>query len=302
MTGVEFDIDPAEARRLVHSAHPDGRTIGPQRLVVAAERLALSRWRGYKTPALTAGCRRNALDQATMILAGQCRGSCAEAQDAALSAALLDRLQARCRRASRRWQRGLEEVGGAARSDRRDAIAAVEASQRACASSRVRVPPGVIGIIYESRPNVTADAGALCLKSGNAVILRGGFGQPTAPSGAESSSPGRSGLPRLSLPATIQLVPPIGPRSARCSPGMQAPYRHVLVPRGRQEPAGARCRPRPGCQVIGHLEGNCHVYVDRDAELRYGADRDQRQDAPHRRVVRRRRRCWWTAHCPPWHF
>ena len=131
---------------------------------------------------------------------------------------------------------------------------------------RVTVPLGVIGIIYESRPNVTVDAGALCLKSGNACILRGG-------SESEHSSRAlheclRSGLSAAGLPGEcIQLVP----TSDRAAVGYllsgMSEYLDVLVPRGGRSLVD-RVRSEARVPVIGHLEGNCHVYVDRDADVR----------------------------------
>ena len=129
---------------------------------------------------------------------------------------------------------------------------------------RVRVPLGVIGIIYESRPNVTADAGALCLKSGNAAILRGG--SESRRSSAAIHQCLQDGLRAAGLPAAaIQLVPSadraaVGEMLAR----MQA-YIDVLVPRGGKSLV-ARVQAEARVPVIGHLEGNCHVYVDRAAD------------------------------------
>ena len=131
---------------------------------------------------------------------------------------------------------------------------------------RVIVPLGVIGIIYESRPNVTADAGALCLKSGNACILRGG---------SESEHSSRAlheclarGLEAAGLPAgCIQLVP-TGDRAAvgYMLAGMSE-YLDVIVPRGGRSLV-ERVQKEARVPVIGHLEGNCHVYIDRDADVR----------------------------------
>ncbi len=131
---------------------------------------------------------------------------------------------------------------------------------------RVIVPLGVIGLIYESRPNVTTDAGALCLKSGNAVILRGG---------SESEHSNRAlhacltaGLEAAALPAAcIQLVP----TSDRAAVGFllagMSEYLDVIVPRGGKALV-QRVQQEARVPVIGHLEGNCHVYVDRDADVR----------------------------------
>jgi glutamate-5-semialdehyde dehydrogenase len=131
---------------------------------------------------------------------------------------------------------------------------------------RVAVPLGVIGIIYESRPNVTADAGALCLKSGNAVILRGG--SDCAHSSRALHACLATGLSAAQLPgACIQLVP----TSERAAVGYllagMAEYLDVIVPRGGKALV-QRVQQEARVPVIGHLEGNCHVYVDRDADVR----------------------------------
>ncbi len=130
---------------------------------------------------------------------------------------------------------------------------------------RVRVPLGVIGIIYESRPNVTADAGALCLKSGNAVILRGGSDSRHS-SGAlhECLVAGleAAGLP----PACIQLVPTADREAVGYMLARMGEYLDVIVPRGGKALV-RRVQQEARVPVIGHLEGNCHVYIDKDAEL-----------------------------------
>jgi glutamate-5-semialdehyde dehydrogenase len=130
---------------------------------------------------------------------------------------------------------------------------------------RVRVPLGVVGIIYESRPNVTADAGALCLKSGNAVILRGG---------SESFHSSRAihaclvaGLEQAGLPAAaIQLVPTTDRAAVGYMLASMSDYIDVVVPRGGKSLV-ARVQQEARVPVIGHLEGICHVYVDRDADV-----------------------------------
>ncbi len=131
--------------------------------------------------------------------------------------------------------------------------------------ARVRVPLGVIGIIYESRPNVTCDAGALCLKSGNAAILRGG---------SESVHSSRAihaclvaGLTAAGLPAgSIQLVPTTDRAAVGYMLSSMTDYIDVVVPRGGKSLV-ARVQSEARVPVIGHLEGICHVYVDRDADL-----------------------------------
>ena len=130
---------------------------------------------------------------------------------------------------------------------------------------RVRVPLGVIGIIYESRPNVTADAGALCLKSGNAVILRGG--SESRYSSAAIHAGLVDGLRAAGLPDDcIQLVPTTDRAAVGYMLSGMVDYIDVIVPRGGKSLV-ARVQQEARVPVIGHLEGVCHVYVDRGAQL-----------------------------------
>lgn len=131
---------------------------------------------------------------------------------------------------------------------------------------RVRVPLGVIGIIYESRPNVTTDAAGLCLKSGNAVILRGG--SEAARSNAALHACLLEGLRAAELPEhCIQLVPTTDRAAVGYMLSGMAEYLDVIVPRGGKSLV-ARVQQEARVPVIGHLEGNCHVYIDRDADVR----------------------------------
>jgi glutamate-5-semialdehyde dehydrogenase len=133
------------------------------------------------------------------------------------------------------------------------------------AIQRVCVPLGVVGIIYESRPNVTADAGALCLKSSNAVILRGG--SESAQSSAAIHACLEAGLEAAGLPRTcIQLVPTSDRAAVGHMLADMADSIDVIVPRGGKRLI-ARVRSEARVPVIGHLEGVCHVYVDRGANL-----------------------------------
>ena len=130
---------------------------------------------------------------------------------------------------------------------------------------RVRVPIGVIGIIYESRPNVTTDAGTLCLKSGNAAVLRGG--SESRHSNAALHACLAAGLAAAQLPAAcIQLVPTTDRAAVGYMLAGMTGYLDCLVPRGGKTLV-ARVRQEARVPVIGHLEGNCHVYIDRDADL-----------------------------------
>jgi glutamate-5-semialdehyde dehydrogenase len=130
---------------------------------------------------------------------------------------------------------------------------------------RVCVPLGVIGIIYESRPNVTADAGGLCLKSGNAVILRGG--SESTRSSAAIHACLEQGLEAAGLPRTcIQRVPTTDRAAVGHMLADMADSIDVIVPRGGKSLI-ERVRQEARVPVIGHLEGVCHVYVDRGANL-----------------------------------
>ncbi len=130
---------------------------------------------------------------------------------------------------------------------------------------RVRVPLGVIGIIYESRPNVTCDAGALCLKSGNAAILRGGSESHHSSTAIHACLV--EGLRAAGLPeASIQLVPTTDRAAVGYMLSGMTESIDVIVPRGGKSLV-ARVQQEARVPVIGHLEGNCHVYVDRAAHL-----------------------------------
>ena len=129
---------------------------------------------------------------------------------------------------------------------------------------RVRTPIGVIGVIYESRPNVTADAGALCLKSGNAVILRGGSESFHSSSAINACL--QAGLKKAGLPeAAIQLVP-TRDRAAVTAMLQAIDHIDVIVPRGGKGLVGLVQR-EARVPVFAHLEGICHVYVDGAADL-----------------------------------
>ena len=150
----------------------------------------------------------------------------------------------------------------------KDPVGAVTSSWRrpnGLRIERVRVPLGVVGVIYESRPNVTADAAALCVKAGNAVLLRGGsesFRSTRAIHQALVEGLAEAGLPA----AAISLVP----TRERAAVGMMLAGLDgaidVLVPRGGKDLV-ARVQVEARVPVFAHLEGVCHVYVDRAAKL-----------------------------------
>ena len=131
--------------------------------------------------------------------------------------------------------------------------------------ARVRVPLGVIGIIYESRPNVTADAAALCLKSGNAVILRGG--SESARSSAAIHVCLTRALAKHGLPeAAVQMVPTQDREAVGIMLRDMAGYIDVIVPRGGKGLV-ARVQQDARVPVMSHLEGICHTYVHAAADL-----------------------------------
>jgi glutamate-5-semialdehyde dehydrogenase len=130
--------------------------------------------------------------------------------------------------------------------------------------SRVRVPLGVIGIIYESRPNVTADAGGLCLKSGNAVILRSGsesFLTSLVICNALTEGLAEAGLPE----AAIQLVPTVDRQAVGFMLAGLGGAIDVIVPRGGKSLV-ARVQEEARVPVFAHLEGVCHIYVHQPAD------------------------------------
>ena len=130
--------------------------------------------------------------------------------------------------------------------------------------SRVRVPIGVIGIIYESRPNVTADAGGLCMKSGNAAILRGGsdsFHSSMAIIACLQNGLEKAGLPRTA----IQMVPNADRECVGLMLEGLGGTIDLIVPRGGKSLV-ARVQAEARVPVFSHLEGICHVYVDKAAD------------------------------------
>jgi glutamate-5-semialdehyde dehydrogenase len=136
--------------------------------------------------------------------------------------------------------------------------------------SRVRVPLGVIGMIYESRPNVTSDASGLCLKSGNAVILRSGsesFLTSLVISNILTEAITASGLPA----AAIQLVPSVDRSAVGFMLGGLGGAIDVIVPRGGKSLV-ERVQEDARVSVFAHLEGVCHVYVDKGADLDMARD------------------------------
>jgi len=185
----------------------------------------------------------------------------AEAEAKGLSAAMLDRL-----RLDEGRIRGIVD-GLRSVAEQRDPVGRVLAEwdrPNGLHIQRVATPLGVVGVIYESRPNVTADAGALCLKAGNAVILRGGsesFHSSTALFDCLLRGVREAGLPQ----AAIQMVP-VRDRAMVSAMLGAVEYIDVIVPRGGKGLVGL-VQAEARVPVFAHLEGICHVYADRDADL-----------------------------------
>jgi glutamate-5-semialdehyde dehydrogenase len=179
-----------------------------------------------------------------------------------LGGALLDRLRLDASRVEAMAQ-GVEQI--AALADPVGTVIAEWQRPNGLRIQRVRVPLGVIGIIYESRPNVTCDAGALCLKSGNAAILRGG--SESHHSSGVIHACLVDGLRAAGLPeGCIQLVPTTDRAAVGYMLAAMTDSIDVIVPRGGKSLV-ARVQQEARVPVIGHLEGNCHVFVDRAADL-----------------------------------
>jgi glutamate-5-semialdehyde dehydrogenase len=225
----------------------------------AAEVLATATTQ-QKNAALHAGARR-LRESSELILAA----NAADMQDATLkqlSAALLDRLRLDAGRVDAMAQ-GLEAIAELA--DPIGKQLAQWSRPNGMRIERVSVPLGVIGIIYESRPNVTADAGALCLKSGNAVILRGG--SESGRSSAAIHAVLQQALAEGDLPEScIQMVPTSDRAAVGYMLAEMADCIDVIVPRGGKNLI-ERVQQEARVPVIGHLEGVCHVFVERAADL-----------------------------------
>jgi len=221
---------------------------------------ALARSTGSQKNRALEAAARALLDRMPAILEANARDM-EQARSRQLSGAMLDRLMLDEARIEA-MVAGVRSI--AALDDPVGQVSAEWTRPNGLRIQRVRVPLGVIGIIYESRPNVTADAGTLCLKSGNAVILRGGsesFHSSTAIHECLVA-----GLEDAGLPAkAIQMVPTTSRDAVGyLLSGMQE-YIDVLVPRGGKSLI-ARVQADARVPVIGHLEGLCHVYVHASAD------------------------------------
>ncbi|QPM89612.1 glutamate-5-semialdehyde dehydrogenase [Pseudooceanicola algae] len=232
------------------------RGIGEAARAAAAELAFASQERKY---AALVGAAETLWARREAIIDANCEDM-AYAEEKGISAAMLDRLMLDERRVQAMVD-GLRAV-----AEQKDPVGDVMADWDMPSGlniRRVRTPLGVVGVIYESRPNVTADAGALCLKSGNAVILRGG---------SESFNSARliheclvEGLRQAGLPdAAIQLVPTRDRAAVSEMLGM-VEYIDVIVPRGGKGLVGLVQR-EARVPVFAHLEGICHTYVGATAD------------------------------------
>ncbi len=229
-----------------------------RRARAAARQLAL-------TPSTDKNKALRAAAQAIRIDAGLIMAANAKDMEAGavkgLSKALLDRLMLNAARVEA-MAKGLEEI--AALPDPVGRSLAEWTRPNGLEISRVAVPLGVIGIIYESRPNVTADAAGLCLKSGNAAILRGGSESFHSSQAIMTALVG--GITACGLPKdAIQMVPTTD-REAVGAMLRLSEYIDVIVPRGGKSLV-ARVVEESRIPLFQHLEGICHTYVDGAADL-----------------------------------
>ncbi len=198
-------------------------------------------------------------EQAGELLAANAR-DLDEARAAGLEAALIDRLTLTAKGVEAMAE-GLEQVAGL--PDPIGEITDVKRRPSGIQVGKMRVPLGVIGIIYEARPNVTADAAALCLKSGNAAILRGG--REALHCNQAIAQCVRAGLAAAGLPETSVQVVETTDRAAVGHLITMPEFVDVIVPRGGKGLI-ERISKEARVPVIKHLDGNCHVYIDSDAD------------------------------------
>ncbi|MDB5800203.1 MAG: proA [Rhodocyclales bacterium] len=220
---------------------------------------------------LIAAASTDAKDRALLAMAAQIRAHQAEllaaneldlaqARADGLEAALIDRLTLTAKGVESMAQ-GLEQI--AALPDPVGEITNVKRRPSGIQVGHMRVPLGVIGIIYEARPNVTADAAGLCLKSGNAAILRGG--KEALHCNQAIAACVRAGLASAGLPETAVQVIETTDRAAVGELITMPQYVDVIVPRGGRGLI-ERISKDARVPVIKHLDGNCHVYIDDDAD------------------------------------
>ena len=211
-----------------------------------------------KDAAIRAGAAAIRARQADILAANA--KDVAAAEKKGMGGALLDRLTLDGTRLEA-MARGLEEV--AALADPVGTVLAEWERPNGLKISRVRVPIGVIGVIYESRPNVTADAGGLCLKAGNAAILRGG--SDTFHTSAVILECLQQGIASAGLPESCVQAPPTTDRAAVGAMLGMSEFIDVIVPRGGKSLV-ERVHAEARMPVFAHFEGICHTYVHEKAE------------------------------------
>jgi glutamate-5-semialdehyde dehydrogenase len=202
-----------------------------------------------------------AMEAGMVTLLSENEKDLAAGRAAGLDAAMLDRLALNAERV-KGMADGLRQI--AALPDPVGEITDMNYRPSGIQVGKMRVPLGVIGIIYESRPNVTADAAALCLKSGNAAILRGG--SEAAHSNQAIAACIHKGLEAAGLPATAVQVVETTDRAAVGELITMSQYVDVIVPRGGKGLI-KRISAEARVPVIKHLHGVCHVYIDDEADL-----------------------------------
>ncbi len=222
-----------------------------------ASRIMAALGTGEKNAALQAIAK--AIDAARAAIAEANARDLAAGRDNGLDAALLDRLELTSARIDGMIE-GLQQV--AALPDPVGEISDLNYRPSGIQVGKMRVPLGVIGIIYESRPNVTAEAASLCLKSGNAAILRGG--SEAIHSNQAIADCIRSGLASVGLPETAVQVVATTDRAAVGALITMPDYVDVVVPRGGKGLIERISRDAT-VTVIKHLDGICHVYIDDEA-------------------------------------
>ncbi|PLW67506.1 glutamate-5-semialdehyde dehydrogenase [Pseudohalioglobus lutimaris] len=224
----------------------------------AASRVVAAASTSVRNTALLAA--RDALDSARAELSAANAADLARGADNGLEAPLMDRLQLTPARIDAMLE-GLTQV--AALPDPVGSITDMKAMPSGIKVGRMRVPLGVIGIIYESRPNVTVEAASLCLKAGNATILRGGS-EALASNMAIARCITR-GLEQAGLPAAAVQVVDTRDRAAVGRLITMPEYVDVIVPRGGKGLI-ERISNDAKVPVIKHLDGTCHVYIDAGAD------------------------------------
>jgi glutamate-5-semialdehyde dehydrogenase len=234
-----------------------------QRAKAAARQMACMSDAG-KTKALLAIAQRIDESHDTLIKANQVDLDAAAQRG--LSSAMVDRLRISDKSLAS-MTKGLRQI--AAMPDPVGSLSNTIIRPNGMRVSQMRVPLGVIGIIYESRPNVTVDAAALCLKSGNACILRGG--SEAFNSNMALAAILREALAQTALPAdAVQLIETTD-REAVGHLVKMTEYVDVIVPRGGKSLI-RRLQDEARVPLIKHLDGNCHVYVDEHADLQRALD------------------------------